>query len=60
MTRPASKNDAPKLLAMQQASLARMLATAKSLQERGRLRPMPLPIHVSPPAVEPLRVKAKQ
>lgn len=48
------------LLAMKQASLGRMLATAKMLHNEGELRPMPLPAHVSPPVVEPLRVKAKE
>ena len=54
------KNDVPDLLAMKQASLARMLATAKALHNKGELRPMPLPAHVSPPSVEPLRVKTKK
>ena len=60
MTRPASKNSAPDLLAMKQASLRRMLAAAKALYDKGELRPMSLPGHVSPPAVEALRVKAKE
>ncbi len=60
MTQPASKSSASALLAMKQASVARMLATAKALHDEGELRPMPLPAHVSPPVVEPLRVKAKE
>ena len=60
MTKPASKNSAHELLAMKQASVARMLVMAKALHDEGELRPMPLPAHVSPPVVEPLRVKAKE
>ena len=60
MTSNDRENDVPDLLAMNQSSVARMLAAANSLQEQGRLRPMLLPAHVSPPAVEPLRVKAKE
>ena len=60
MTPHDSRADVPDLLAMKQASLGRMLATAKALHDRGELRTMPLPAHVSPPVVEPLRVKAKE
>ena len=60
MTKPARMNSAPDLLAMKQASVASMLATAKALHDRGELCPMFLPAHVSPPVVEPLRVKAKK
>lgn len=60
MTSYDRKNDAPNLLAMKQASLARMLATAKALNDKDKLRPMPRTAHVSPPAVEALRVKAKE
>jgi len=60
MTRPASKNNAPELLAMQQASLARMLATAKVLHDKGELRPMPRPAHVALPTSEPLRVRTRR
>ena len=48
------------LLAMKQASLGRMLATAKARHDEGELRPMPLPAHVSPPAAEPLRVMTRK
>lgn len=47
------------LHAARQASLAHMLATAKSLHEQGQLRRMRRPAGVSLPAVEPLRVRAK-
>ncbi len=60
MTKPASKSNASALLAMKQASVARMLATAKALHDRGELCPMSLPAHVSPPVVEHLRVKSKE
>ena len=60
MTQPASKSSASALLAMKQASVARMLVMAKALHDQGELRSTPLPAHVSPPAVEPLRVKAKK
>ena len=60
MTKPASKSSASALLAMKQASFGRMLATAKALHDQGELRPMPLPAHVSPPTLEPLRVKPKE
>lgn len=50
------KNDVPNLLAMKHASLGRMFATTKALHDKGELLPVPLPAHVSPPAVEPLRV----
>ena len=60
MTADDRKVDAPDLLAMKQASVARMLATAKALHDEGELRPMPLPAHVSPPAAEPLRVMTRK
>ena len=60
MTPHDSRADVPDLLAMKQASLGRMLARAKALHDQGELRRMPLPAHVSPPAAEPLRVKAKE
>lgn len=60
MTSNNRKSDVVDLLAMKHASLGRMFATAKALHDKGELRPMPLPAHVSPPAVEPLRVKAKE
>lgn len=41
MTPHDSKADDPDLLAMKQASLGRMLATAKALRDQGELRPMP-------------------
>ncbi|SCC92484.1 hypothetical protein THIX_20534 [Thiomonas sp. X19] len=47
------------LHAATQARLARMLATAKSLHEQGRLRTVPRPAGVSLPAVEPLRMRTK-
>lgn len=60
MTRPATKNSAPELLAMKQASLGRMFDTAKALHDKGELRPVPLPAQVSRPAVEPLRVRTRE
>ena len=60
MTSNDRENDVPDLLARKQASLGRMFATAKALHDKGELRPMPLPSHVSLPAVEPLRVRTKK
>ena len=60
MTRPTRKGNVNELPAMKQASLGRMLATAQALHDEGELRPMPLPAHVSPPTLEPLRVKPKE
>jgi hypothetical protein len=60
MTSHDRKTNVPDLLAMKQSSLGRMFAMAKALHDKGELRPMSLPGHVSPPAVEALRVKAKE
>ena len=60
MTPHDSRADVPDLLAMKQASMVRMLASAKALHEEGELRPMPLPTNVSPPLVEPIRVKSNE
>ena len=46
----------PDLLAMKQAGLGRMFATAKALHDKGELRAMRRPANVSLPAVAPLRV----
>ena len=60
MTPHDRNDDVPDLLAMKQASMVCMLASAKALHDQGALRPMPLPAHVSPPVVEPLRVRTRK
>ncbi len=60
MTRPNSKNSAPDLLAMKQASLGRMLAAAKALHDQGELRPVPLPPGTPLATAESLRVRTRR
>ena len=54
------KSDVIDLLAMKQASVARMLANAKALNDKGELRPMPLPPGTPLPTAVPLRVRTRR
>jgi hypothetical protein len=60
MPRPTVKNDVPDLLAMKQASLARMVATAKVLHEQRALQPVSLPPGTPLPTAVPLRVRTRR